>query len=67
MQLISFVLMTCIILATMFIKQHSVFDVSTALVLAYIMYRIVYRHDWCKSTLAARAKERKHLFSDKQI
>ena len=66
-QLISFVLMTCIILATMFIKQHSVFDVSTALVLAYIMYRIVYRHDWSKSTLAARAKERKHLFSDKQI
>ena len=67
LQLISFVLMTCIILATMFIKQHSVFDVSTALELAYIMYRIVYRHDWSKSTLAARAKERRHLFSDKQI
>ena len=66
-QLISFILMTSIILATMFIKQHSVFDVSTALVLAYVMYRIVYRHNWSKSSLVSRIKARKHFLPDNQL
>ena len=34
-----------ITLATMFIKQHSVFDVLTAFVMAAIMYTLVYRYD----------------------
>lgn len=38
----SAVLMTLIILATMFLKQHSVFDVVTGMVLAVFMYSIVY-------------------------
>lgn len=38
----SFVLMTSIILATMFLKQHSVFDVITAFVMATVMYSFVY-------------------------
>ena len=38
----SFVLMTSIILATMFLKQHSVFDVITAFLLAIVMYSFVY-------------------------
>jgi membrane-associated phospholipid phosphatase len=42
-QMVSFILMVSIILATMFIKQHSVFDVCCAFLLAYIMYRIVYK------------------------
>jgi membrane-associated phospholipid phosphatase len=42
-QMISFILMVSIVLATMFIKQHSVFDVCCAFLLAYIMYRIIYR------------------------
>lgn len=41
----SFVLSTSIILSTMFIKQHSLFDVLTALVLSAIMYIVVYRYD----------------------
>jgi hypothetical protein len=45
-QLISFVLMISIIMATMFIKQHSVFDVCCALILALVMYYIVYRRNW---------------------
>lgn len=41
----SLVLCVSIILSTMFIKQHSVFDVTTAFVMAGIMYGIVYHSD----------------------
>jgi hypothetical protein len=40
---ISFLLMFSIILSTMFIKQHSTFDVITALLLCAVMNRVVYR------------------------
>ena len=36
------VLTVCIILSTMFLKQHSVFDVVTGTVLAVFMYSLVY-------------------------
>jgi len=42
----SLILSTSIILSTMFIKQHSVFDVLTAFALATIMYLLVYRMDF---------------------
>lgn len=38
----SFVLMASIILSTMFLKQHSVFDVITGIVFAAFMYTLVY-------------------------
>jgi len=38
----SFVLMVSIILSTMFLKQHSVFDVITGIVFAAFMYTMVY-------------------------
>lgn len=41
----SFVLALSIILSTMFIKQHSVFDVMTAIALSAVMYVFVYRYD----------------------
>lgn len=41
----SLILSSSIIASTMFIKQHSVFDVLTAFVMAAIMYLIVYRYD----------------------
>ena len=41
----SLILCSSIIMSTMFIKQHSVFDVTTAFILASIMYLIVYRSD----------------------
>lgn len=41
----SFLLCASIILATVFLKQHSMFDVLTAFVMAAIMYAIVYRYD----------------------
>ena len=42
----SFVLCTSIIMSTMFIKQHSVFDVVTAFILAFFMYQGVYVRNW---------------------
>lgn len=45
-QLCSLILCISIVLATMFLKQHSVFDVSTAFILAFVMYQVVYVHQW---------------------
>ncbi len=57
----SFILCVSIILSTMFIKQHSVFDVMTGFVMALVMYILVYEVDvvailWVH---AIRAKRRK--------
>jgi membrane-associated phospholipid phosphatase len=41
----SFILMTLIIMSTVFLKQHSVFDVITAFVMAGGFYSLVYRND----------------------
>ena len=41
----SLVLCVSIVLSTMFTKQHSAFDVMTALILASVMYLLVYRFD----------------------
>lgn len=41
----SFILASSIILSTMLIKQHSVFDVLTAFGLSAIMYLVTYRYD----------------------
>lgn len=41
----SLLLCVSIILSTMFIKQHSVFDVATAFIMAAVMYGIVYGSD----------------------
>ena len=41
----SLILCVSIILSTMFIKQHSVFDVATAFIMAAVMYGIVYHSD----------------------
>lgn len=45
LQSCSFILAASIILSTMFLKQHSVFDVVTAFLMAFIMYGLVYRYD----------------------
>lgn len=41
----SLVLMVGIVLATVFLKQHSVFDVITGILLAMVLYRPVYKMD----------------------
>ncbi len=47
-KIISGVLAASIILSTMFVKQHSVFDVLTAFLLAFIVYRPVYQTEWAR-------------------
>lgn len=59
--LLTFLLTVSIILATMFIKQHSFFDVCCAFALAFVMYQVVYRHNWAKSKAVAAQKTGKNL------
>lgn len=42
----SFILSSSIVASTMFLKQHSVFDVITGCVMALVMYTLVYANDW---------------------
>ncbi len=44
----SAILCVSIILSTMFLKQHSVFDVVTGIVLAAFMYSVVYGRSWAR-------------------
>lgn len=52
----SFLLAVSIILSTMFIKQHSVFDVLTGIAMGAVMYVLVYRSNWILATKAQRNK-----------
>lgn len=54
----SFVLAFSIILSTVFIKQHSVFDVLTALCMAAVMYSAVYRFDLVLAVRTARRRKK---------
>lgn len=45
----SFLLSTSIILSTVFIKQHSMFDVLTAYGLAFVMYMLIYKPGYASS------------------
>lgn len=47
---ISFAVMSSIIASTMFLKQHSVFDVITGCVMALVMYTLVYGSNWQPGT-----------------
>ncbi|MCI9080961.1 MAG: phosphatase PAP2 family protein [Lachnospiraceae bacterium] len=43
---VSFLLMCSIIASTMFLKQHSVFDVITGCITAVVVYTLVYAREW---------------------
>ena len=62
----SLVLCVSIILSTMFIKQHSVFDVLTAFIMAAVMYRLVYRRDTVAARLQTLRQERREPMAVKQ-
>ncbi|MCC8168744.1 MAG: phosphatase PAP2 family protein [Clostridiales bacterium] len=55
MQFVTFIVMISIVLSTVFIKQHSMFDVLTAILLAGVMYMVVYGHEWSHQTERAKA------------
>lgn len=54
----SFFLCVSIILATVFLKQHSVFDMVTAFVMAGALYAVVYRYDLLAYLRVLRASRR---------
>lgn len=58
LRIASLLLATSIILSTMFLKQHSVFDVLTAFIMAAIMYALVYRRDLLMTPSDARNKKK---------
>lgn len=51
------ILALSIILSTMFIKQHSVFDVLTGILMGAFMYVLVYRREWLTTTGTQRNKK----------
>ena len=57
----SAVLMVLIILSTMFLKQHSVFDVVTGMVLAVFMYSVVYTTNWAAVTAAKPVRKPRRI------
>lgn len=56
----SLALCISIVLSTMFIKQHSIFDVLTAFVLIGVMYYVVYGSESAKAYKALKEKEKEH-------
>lgn len=54
----SFVLAVSIICSTVLLKQHSVFDVATALLLGAVMYVLVYRKDRITAVRTSLAQQR---------
>ncbi len=54
----SFILMLSICLSTIFIKQHSMFDVITAVIMVIAVYPIVYKVDY--SVLTSSRKEEQY-------
>lgn len=58
-QAVSAALCVLIILSTMFLKQHSVFDVMTAFGMAAVMYYVVYRQAYKKAPALMHMDERK--------
>lgn len=63
-RLISGILMVSIILSTVFLKQHSMFDLITGVLLAAVMYLVVYVRNW--ETLKETACERKEKMREKK-
>ena len=56
----SFVLMVLICLSTMFLKQHSAFDVICSILLSGFMYVVVYKVDYSKIVSIIREKRKVH-------
>lgn len=60
-QIASLILSSSIVMSTVFLKQHSMFDVITAFVLAAIMYIIVYRCDILRALHTSLYKRKQKL------
>lgn len=61
LRIASGILAVSIILSTMLIKQHSVFDVVTGLALGTVMYTFVYRRETVLAARAQRSRMKKRI------
>ncbi len=61
----AFILTVAICLATMFLKQHSVFDVVTGIIMSFIMYFIIYIPNY--SCFSENAKDGNTDITDKAV
>lgn len=59
LRLCSLILCCSIILSTVFLKQHSMFDVLTAFAMAAVMYLVVYRYDLVVAVRTIRQSRKK--------
>ncbi len=57
----SLILCISIILSTVLIKQHSVFDVFTAFIMASVMYMVVYHHEYSLVTKVQHTRKKRSL------
>ena len=57
----SAILATSIVLATMFLKQHSVFDVVTGIALAAFTIKFVYKHQSSDSHAVQTTRRLRHI------
>lgn len=57
LRLCSLLLCCSIIMSTVFLKQHSMFDVLTAFAMAAVMYLVVYRYDLVMAIRALRSRK----------
>ena len=57
----SWLLCVSIILSTVFLKQHSMFDVITALIMAVVVYQTVYHMDLVSYLQTARAHKQRRV------
>ena len=60
----AYILAALIILATMFLKQHSILDVFGAFFMAYVIYQFVYAPE--KKKIPGYAKQKQTAFGNKQ-
>ena len=56
----SLVLMILICMSTMFLKQHSAFDVICSVMLSAFMYVVIYKVDYSKIIATVKAKKKVH-------
>lgn len=59
LHILSFLLMVSICMSTVFLKQHSMFDVITAFIMAAVMYPLVYKRESLPATERKRIRLRK--------
>jgi membrane-associated phospholipid phosphatase len=60
-KIVSFVICTSIVLSTVFLKQHSMFDMLTAFAMAFLLYPLVYKIDFSPAHHGKKVPQKQEL------